>query len=274
MKTILASLTGLGGDRSVLDCAIALAGKFEAQIECLHVRLDEATALALGQYGMVDTIEREQGERSRSARLAFEEAGRRHAITVTGAADDRLSWHQIEGYDLADTPRRARLADLVVAARDSSHGPGRLAEIVMKSGRPVLVAPPKFTGAIGEAVAVAWKDGPESARALTVAMPLLTKAQRVLLVFVREDPEHDGPELRRLDELKARLGRHGIRAETLAVATSAAGATETLRETVYDANCDLLVTGAYGHSRLREYVFGGVTREILGECALPVLMFH
>ncbi len=274
MKTIMASLTGLGGDRSVLDCAITLAKRFEAQIECLHVRLDEATALALGQYGMVDVIEREQGERSHDARRSFEEACRRHGITVTGAADDRLSWHEVEGYEFGDTPRRARLADLVVAARDSNQIPGRLAEIVMKSGRPVLVAPTKFAGPIGETVAVAWKDGPESARALTVAMPVLMKAERVLLVFVREDPDNDGPELRRLHELKARLGRHGIRAEVSAVHASANGATEMLRKTVYDANCDLLVMGAYGHSRLREYVFGGMTRKMLADCALPLLMFH
>jgi nucleotide-binding universal stress UspA family protein len=270
----MASLTGLGGDRSVLDCAMALAGKFDAQVEALHVRLDEATALALGQYGVIDVIEREQGERSRNARRAFDEACKRHGIAADGAAGDRLAWHQIDGFDFSDTPRRGRLADLVVAARESAHAAGRLAEIVMKCGRPVLVAPAKVTGPIGETVAVAWKDGPESARALTAAMPILKQAQRTVLLVVRENPESDGPDLRRLDELKARLGRHGIRAEVLAVSATTAGTTDTLRSAVYDANCDLLVMGAYGHSRLREYVFGGVTRDLLTDFALPVVMFH
>ncbi len=274
IKTILASLTGFGGDRSVLDCSVALAKRFEAQVECLHVRFDEASALALGQYGMIEEIERQQGERSRSARRAFEDACERHAIAVSGAAGDLLSWHQMEGIDFSDTPRRARLADLVVAARDSTQIPGRIAEIVMKAGRPVLVAPPKFSGAIGETVAVAWKDSPESARALTAAMPLLAKAQRVLLISIHEDLEAEGAELRRLDELKARLGRHGMRVEVLAMSAASGDVTQKLRDAVYDADCDLLVMGAYGHSRLREYVFGGVTRDMLADCALPLLVFH
>lgn len=274
VRTILASLTGLGGDRGVLDCSIALAKRFEAQVECLHVRLDEASALALGKYGMIEEVEREQGQRSQSARHAFDDACKRHEIARSGAAGDRLSWHQIEGVEFDDTPRRARLADLVVAGRDSNQIPGRLAEIVMKTGRPVLIAPPKFAGTIGETIAVAWKDGPESARALTAAMPVLVRAQRVLLIYVQENSDMEGAELRRLDELKARLGRHGVRAQVLAVPASAAGVTETLRSAVYDANCDLLVMGAYGHSRLREYVFGGVTRDMLADCALPLLMFH
>lgn len=274
MKTILASLTGFGGDPSVLDCSIALAKRFEAQIECLHVRLDEASALALGKYGMIEEIERQQGERSRSARRAFEEASKRHGIAVSDGAGDRLSWHQVEGFDFEDTPRRARLADLVVAARDSNQIPGRLAEIVMKSGRPVLIAPPKFAGAVGEGVAVAWKDGAECARALTAAMPFLLKAKRVVLASVHEDPTTEGPERHRLDELKVRLGRHGIQAEVLFMPATSASASETLRTGIYNADCDLLVMGAYGHSRLREYVFGGMTREMLAEYALPLLMFH
>ena len=258
----------------VLDCSIALAKCFEAQIEGLHVRLDEGSALALGQYGMLEDIERQQDEHSRNARRAFQDACERHAIAVSGATGDLLSWHQIEGVDLSDTPRRARLADLVVAARDSNQIPGRLAEIVMKAGRPVLVAPLKFVGAIGETIAVAWKDGPESARALTAAMPFLVKAKQVVLVSVHEDPTMEGPERHRLDDLKVRLGLHGVQAEVLSMPATSASASETLRTGIYDADCDMIVMGAYGHSRLREYVFGGVTRDMLTDCALPLLVFR
>lgn len=144
----------------------------------------------------------------------------------------------------------------------------------MKTGRPVLIAPAKFAGDVGETIALAWKDGPEFARALTAAMPFLLKAQRVMLVSIEEDPATAVTGRHRLDELKVRLSLHGVHVDVLSVPARSAGTSETLRTSIYDANCDMIVMGAYGHSRLREYVFGGVTRDMLADCALPLLMFR
>jgi nucleotide-binding universal stress UspA family protein len=272
VKAILASLSGLTGDRSVLESSLSLAQRFGATVECLHVRLDEQSALAMGKYGLLEEIEREQTQRSQSARREYEEACKRHGISAGDARAGRFKWRELTGVDAITTSRVGRLFDLVVAARHPEI-PARLAEIVMRTGRPILVTAPKPAAVIGKAIAVAWKDGPESARAIAAAMPLLAKAERIALVSVIEEPAMAELCRSQLEALKATLSLDGAQVQ-IDCRPALANATDTLRSAAYDADCDLLVMGAYGHSRLREYVFGGVTKDILADCALPVLMFH
>jgi nucleotide-binding universal stress UspA family protein len=278
VKSIFVPLTGFDSDYPALEAAISVAKNFGAQIQCLHVRVDPESALALMTREATWKIERQEGERSQKARTTFEEARKRHDL----AADDvgavrkgvAMKWHEVEGFPLPEAVYHGRMNDLVAVARDAPLLPQRIAEIEMRTGRPVLIAPAKPSPSIGETIAIAWKDTPESARAVTAAMPFLLKAKKVFLLTVQEDTESERDARQSLDELRARLNLHGIAAETLVLTEVSVSASETLLTVAYNHGCDTLVMGAYGHSRLREYVLVGVTQDMLIECALPLLVFH
>lgn len=278
VKSIFVPLTGSDSDYPALEAAIAVARNFGAQISCLYVRLDTESALVLMSRESSWKIEREEGERLQKARAAFEDARKRHDVAGDGVGavvkGVSMRWQEVEGLPLLEAAYHGRMNDIVVVARDARRTPEHVAEIVMRTGRPVLVAPAKASGTLGEMVAVAWKDTPESARALTAAMPFLLKAKKVLLMTIQEDTESDRDARESLDELRARLGLHGIVTEALVLTEAPASTSQAILSAAYNHGCDLLVMGAYGHSRLREYVFGGVTQDMFVDCALPLLVFH
>ena len=147
--------------------------------------------------------------------------------------------------------------------------------LVMESGRPVLFVPrhgkatPEF-----DHIVVGWNCTRESARALADALPLLKQAEKVDVVWV--DPPSETPARRRpLEDLITALARHGVNAEGHGISSDGhhdAGAALLAHAT--DEGADLLVMGAWGHSRVREYVFGGATRHVLEQLTIPVLMAH
>lgn len=175
----------------------------------------------------------------------------------------------------------ARVADLVIAAQtegdwdnpDMFDVPEWLA---MDSGRPVLIVPK--TGdmqTIGQRVLVAWNNSRESARAVFDALPLLQSAQEVKVVCVEEADKPQTMRDQPAAEICATLSRHGVNcvAEHIKPAKRG-GAGEDLLKQVRQHNCDLLVMGCYGRSRLREFIFGGASRYVLQQATVPVLMAH
>lgn len=156
---------------------------------------------------------------------------------------------------------------------------GRLSEaalgtIIMGSGRPVLLAPAaKATGPFGT-VAIAWKDTAEAARALTAAMPLLKQAKHIELICAEEGGAKRDGRATSHENILRYLGWHGFNAKGLFVTTGARTAAEVVLDCAQDSGADLLIMGAYGHSRQREYIFGGFTEHVLKGAALPVLLFH
>ena len=179
----------------------------------------------------------------------------------------------------------ARQADLVVvgqagATEGDSNAPGWVPEqLVLRAGRPVLVVP--YAGrfpTVGERVLVAWNDSRESARALSDALPLLRLAGSVTVLQLAEAPLAGDAEGRARAALKGvvrLLERHGVKAVAeLDPASETVSAGGLLLSRAADLDADLLVMGAYGHSRWRELVLGGATREILSSMTLPVLLAH
>jgi nucleotide-binding universal stress UspA family protein len=142
---------------------------------------------------------------------------------------------------------------------------------LMDTGRPVLIAPPMAPASIGRIVTIAWKNTREAAGAVSAALPFIAQAERVIILTIDEDDEADDRSPERLqgvlrwhnpNVLLHRLVReHGSPAETLLQAATQAGS-------------DLLVTGGYSHTRLRQAMFGGFTRHVLEHAELPVLMVH
>lgn len=176
--------------------------------------------------------------------------------------------------------RQGRTSDLIVVGQTSAEGKdamtsGSLPEqVVMHAGRPVLIVPRKrLSHQFGSNVLVAWDGTREAAIALRDSLPLLTRAAKVALVSVGMADETAEASSYLVPQTLAWLQRHGVQANAQRLAATTDIANLLLRcATQIDA--DLIVMGGYGHARLREFVLGGVTREILQRMSVPVLMAH
>ncbi len=285
IKTILASLTGYASDRTVLDAAVAAARMDGAHIHCLHTRIGAIQASALVGYSQANhhldlhTVNRqiaaEQAERLLHARAAFEDACKRHSLPVmdtpSGAVGASASWQDVETL-LNETLHQASYHDLVVMARDAELSRERIESVLMLSGRPLLLAPPKPVAVMGRKVAIAWKQGAESARALTAASGILSKAEQVFILSVSNNEAGDDTDRFSAETLARKLKWRGVTAQVRIEYSPASSEAVALKEMVYNCDADLLVMGAYGHNRMREFIFGGVTRDVLADCAIPVFM--
>ena len=174
----------------------------------------------------------------------------------------------------------ARYADLAILGQidpdDPVAGPRYLPEeVVLGSGRPALVIPYIGAGAsLGQRVVVAWDASREAARAVNDALPLLERAEAVSVVTInpRQAPFGHGEEPGA--DIGLHLARHGIKVDVRRVEAPDLDVANALLSELASQSADLLVMGAYGHSRLREFVLGGTTRTILAEMTVPVLMSH
>jgi nucleotide-binding universal stress UspA family protein len=184
-------------------------------------------------------------------------------------------WHTDHGIAELLVSRRAEAADLVVIGQYDPDDPGGIVapeEVVLSCGRPVLFVPyaGKFT-TVGENVLVGWRATREAARALHDALPLMTTNKSLVLLTVvkkGEAEERPGP------GLIAHLARHGLGAKGEVEPTEELEPADAILSRAADLGADMIVLGAYGHSRLREMILGGTTRDILEHMTVPVLMSH
>jgi nucleotide-binding universal stress UspA family protein len=144
----------------------------------------------------------------------------------------------------------------------------------MQSGRPLLLAPPKSLPKIGHKVAIAWKEGAEAARAVTAASSILSRAEEVVVLCVSRNPAGDDRDRLSTERLAKSLRWRGVKVEVQMEYAAASPEAAALKNMAYNRDADLLVMGAYGHGRFREFVLGGVTEEMLNGCGIPVLMFR
>ena len=192
-------------------------------------------------------------------------------------------WHAAATDPVTAVSTVGRHADLTIIGQNppdvGAYGTSRdLAEhVVLASGRPVIVIP--YIGAareIGNRVLVAWNGGREAARALADAMPILERAQRVVVLAVNPDssrPNSPHGELPGAD-IARHLARHGVNVEVWRRDAKAVSVAAELLNVSADEGIDLLVIGAYGHARLRELWLGGVTRDLMESMTIPVFMSH
>jgi nucleotide-binding universal stress UspA family protein len=139
----------------------------------------------------------------------------------------------------------------------------------MVVGRPILIVPHGVERLLATSVVVAWKNTPQSRRAISDAMPFLTLAEQVQVVQVAGDGDRTD-----LDDVVAYLGLHGVKAVGVLKVPNAGGTAETLLDAAEGFKADLIVGGAFGYSRLREWFFGGVTRNLLDHSPVCCLMSH
>ncbi len=173
----------------------------------------------------------------------------------------------------------APLADIVILgpaeAATAARGPSALVgDVVLKAPVPVLVVPADVRGFdVGAPMLVAWNGSAESAHALRAAVPLLACSCQVTLACVIEDAPGSGRDLPSTEGARY-LARHGIACEMVEIPRGQAKIADTLFAAAQLRGCGLLVMGAYGHARLAELVLGGVTRQMLSDPQMPVLLAH
>ncbi len=190
---------------------------------------------------------------------------------AAGTVDSGLHWIGDLAYPAVSVAARAVEADLVVTTRAAS---GRdfyasPSDLVMECGAPVLLAPEHPLPLSARRVVIGWKDTRETRRAVMDALPFLRGADQVLLLEVRES--HDiAPPSSDAHAIQRRLERHGVQA-TVKTEARKGPAAEAILATALGIEAGLIVAGAYGHSRLREWTFGGVTQALLHDAGIPVL---
>jgi nucleotide-binding universal stress UspA family protein len=291
IRTILAPLSGGSSNEGAIETACRLALRFGAHVEGLHVRADPTDALPLlGQdistpvaAELIGLAEREGEDNAIKARAVFDAAIARHGFALrekplgagqAAAGGTSAAWREAVGQVSAIVSQRARLNDLVVLGQsgrvaDKPHS-DTLDETVVHGGRPVLLAPARALGPVGEVVAIAWNASPEAARAVSGALPFLVEARAVHILSVGKEEEALSDA-----ELAAYLGWHGIAAAAHHVQPVKGVKTgEALLASARDQGADLLVMGGYGHAPWREMIFGGATAQIVGTSRLPVLLSH
>jgi nucleotide-binding universal stress UspA family protein len=175
--------------------------------------------------------------------------------------------------------RESRSADLVIVGRDLERlraGPYRSADpgaVIMAAGRPVLVVPPSGDRLSARCVVVAWKDAREARRAVWDALPFLRAAESVHVVEITSEADLDRAN-RRVGDVVRHLERHEIKADGGVRSQGQAAAADEIILVAEHHGADLIVAGGYGHARLREWVFGGVTRDLLRHCPKCCLLSH
>ncbi len=211
-------------------------------------------------------------------RKAVLEHARQQELALKADADEAgvtVEWRVLETDASHAVNTSARAVDLVVLPQpegpDPSGGRSLIDDVVLGSGRPVLMVP--HGGApvgFGEHVLVAWNNSCEATGALHDALPMLKAAKRVVLASA-DNGDHGATDL---DAIVAHLSRHGVAAETRRVQAGASKAGDALLALAADEGIDLMVMGAWGHSRMREMILGGVTAHIIRNAELPVFMSH
>ncbi len=187
-----------------------------------------------------------------------------------------VEWRSVEDNPARALAHAARAADVIVMSPKGKGGRSRTADpadVVMTSGRPVLMVPDGAAHLHGKAVVVAWKDTREARRAVADAMPFLMAAEEVIVLAVCDEAEVSTA-THQIDDVVAALKRHGVEARS-SVTTAPSGAVTMELERVAAANqADLIVAGAYGHNRTSEWAFGGVTDDLLHRPECFVLLSH
>ncbi|HTO46890.1 MAG TPA: universal stress protein [Burkholderiales bacterium] len=273
-KTILVHLDSGKRCPARLDLGISLAQRFDAHLVGLHA----LTVVRLPGYAVAEVGPQIVEEQRRRAAEYAAEAQTAFRRTVDRAGLRGAEWRSSFSDALEAVTVHARYADLVLIGQpDPEDGsgvdPGFAHRLVLSAGRPVLVMPyaGKFD-TVGKRVLLAWNASREATRATTDAMPLLQKADQVIVSPVKPSRAAHGEAPG--TDIALFLTRHGVRVEVAALEGTDLDAGNALLSWAADRSIDLIVMGAYGHSRMSELVLGGVTRTMLESMTVPVLMSH
>jgi nucleotide-binding universal stress UspA family protein len=288
MKSFLVPIGGSDTDEAVLKTAFAAARPFAAHLQFLHIRVGVGEAAQHSPHmgfasgaalrGALQELETQSNDRSAAAlqhvldfcarsEIEFSKGpGRAQSVTAScreekGVALERVMFH-------------ARHSDLVVMGR--SRKPNGLPSDFIESlllgcGRPVLIASATPAETVTGTIMVCWRESADAARAVTAAAPLLAQAKRVVFVGVAEK-SHDTAAA--LENVVRQFSWCGVPAAVQVITPDGRPVHELLATAARGCEADLVVSGAYGHSHLREVVFGGCTQSFIRHADRPILLMH
>ena len=286
IRTILVPVTNAESSKSAMEAAFLVAKIFASHVDAFHVRVDPKDTLPLlgeGMSGslvqeMIEFAEKESNDRSSQARAAFRKFCDSHNIVENNkprmADTMSAAWREEIGREDDHVAVRGRVSDLIVVGRPVADSdvpsPTTLNAALFETGRAVLVVPPTMPATIGERVVIFWRGSTEASRAIAASMTFLHRAQEVKVISAGADqPSRAAPE-----GLVDYLAWHGVKAQFERVTVEGAAMGARLLEVANQSQADLIVMGAYTHSRVRQLVLGGVTARVLAESTVPVLMAH
>lgn len=288
VKKIFVPVQNVDTAEGALKTAIALARRHKAHIDALHIR--QRPNVPAGGYYPVGVIfvdehlsELKEALEAEAAKMKeiFNRVMKAEDVRIVASATHRddagatASWRDQQGILPFDLSAAARVSDIIVFGRGAGEigypDANLIEEAIFQSGRPVIIAPAGQFTRTPRRILVAWNGGREAARALSSAMPLFEETDAALVLSIGAIPSDlEGPE--KAAEL---LRLHGVKAEA---ARREPGKKEAGEDDLLDAarewKADLIVMGAYSHSRWRELVLGGFTRKLLKQSEFPLFLAH
>jgi nucleotide-binding universal stress UspA family protein len=286
IQTILAATSGGAGSDGAVQLACRLTRRFSAHLEGYHVLLEPATAIGMAGNGMavppplalIESMMEDAKAKAAATRAIFEGILKQYEIPRGGPPQvtpegPSFGWREEAGEAPILVARRGRFFDLVVLGRSGRvvHEPysDTIEEVLLRSGRPVLLAPAEAPTRIGDVVALAWDGSPQAVRALAAGLPFLKKANAVFLITAGDSDRLGAAEVLRY------LAWHRVNAEHQNLSDAS---TRHVGEKLFDAaqeGCaDMLIMGGYGHTPWGELLFGGVTRDAIATMPMPLLLVH
>src|ERR1700679_751423 len=284
IRKLLLPLTGTAAGEAALSTCLMIARLWNAHVTALHVRVDSRDVAPLAGEGlsgamieeMMSATEKESSERAHAVRSMFDRFVAQHEVIVSEARADAgaatASFAAVTGREEDLVAQQARLADLTVVphpdAGEDVSSSDALHAVLFDSGRPVLISPQVTPATIGTRGCLAWNGTAESASSVWAALPWMQRAEGVAILSA-EGYQRRGPGA---PDLAAYLALHGVHAEIVTFRSVGGSVGAGLLTAAAEFGCDLLSMGAYSHSRLRQLILGGVTRHVLENSKLPVMM--
>ncbi|WP_333611042.1 universal stress protein [Brevundimonas bullata] len=229
---------------------------------------------AYGAGILLGEVLTEQHERAEKA-LKGAEARFREIATLAGVS---CEWRADVGDPTSLLIKHARAADVLIVGRDAANASGwrapHPADLAMRAGRSILIVPPNpARSVVGAPVLLAWTDSRESRLAAVAAIPMLREAESVRVLELCDPEDMDGARLRTADVV-AWLTRHGVKAEAEARAHDDRSTGRRLLDCAAEMKAGAIVSGAWGHARMRQWIFGGVTQTLITESPVALLLAH
>lgn len=257
-----------------VDFALQMCRKYQATLTAIYAVSPVRFEGNVGRWisdDIKETLRKAETELTKSIESSF----KKRAAAIAPGSD--VTFIAGEGQPNVVLARQARYHDILLMGQFSAPGdaarPIRAGDLVLRTGRPLIIVPHAYkVRPFQEYAVVGWDGSREAARALSDAMQILETKKRLDVVSVRAAGATQPPA--QSDAIVRHLERHGVDARNVALNASREGVGQTLVDYCAEHGPDVFVMGAYGHTKLREDLFGGVTRRIMENMTVPVLMSH
>jgi nucleotide-binding universal stress UspA family protein len=272
IKSIVALADG-NDLHSVLSAAVTLTGRLSARLDVLHIKMDPYDMIPIGVEGMTGDVIDDIVESAKKAMEDRRQRARAEYDRVCAPSGQSVNWKEVIGRSSKMLSIASRFADLLVLGQPDEKSADTLFEAVdaamFETGRPLVLIPSGVSSVFGNRIMIAWNGSTQAALAVTAALPLLHLAGQVDIVQIGEI-DKDAP----ASELALYLSLYGVKSQTHAIDLGIRDIGGALIDAAERFDSDLIVMGAYGHSRFRERILGGATRGLLTTSPWPLFMMH